>query len=128
MKQSNGLFVFFQGHPEYDSDSLILEYIRDVRHFIEGKREIYPDAPVGIFDAGILDKLEECRLRAAGSRDADCFNDVTRTIRGQKVENTWRSPAERIYRNWLNTIIQKKRARKQRETGPTASSQLYSTT
>ncbi|MFY9643374.1 MAG: homoserine O-succinyltransferase [Rhodomicrobium sp.] len=94
---SNSLFVFFQGHPEYDSESLILEYIRDARHFIEGNRETYPDAPVGYFDGGILDKLGECQLRAARTRDPDCFTEVTRTIRGQSVQNTWRSPAEKIY-------------------------------
>lgn len=126
-KQSNSFFVFFQGHPEYDSDSLILEYLRDVRYFIEGKRETYPDPPAGYFDAGILDNLEECRLRAAATRAPDCLTDVSRAIRGESVANTWRSPAEKIYRNWLTFIIQEKRKQRQRESGLAASGQQYAT-
>jgi homoserine O-succinyltransferase len=38
VKEQDGgsLFVFFQGHPEYDTDSLLREYRRDVGRFLRG--------------------------------------------------------------------------------------------
>lgn len=36
IKQYKSLFVFFQGHPEYESDTLLLEYRRDVARYLRG--------------------------------------------------------------------------------------------
>ncbi len=126
IKQSKSLFVFFQGHLEYDSESLVLEYVRDVRQFIEGKLDSYPDAPVGYFDSGTLHKLEECRYRATEVKDAGCFTEITQTLRNRRAENVWRAPAEKIYRNWLNAVIKEKRKRKQREACLPIGGQPYS--
>jgi homoserine O-succinyltransferase len=37
IKQQKRLFVFFQGHPEYESDTLLREYQRDVGRYINGQ-------------------------------------------------------------------------------------------
>ncbi|MBV8778524.1 MAG: homoserine O-succinyltransferase, partial [Alphaproteobacteria bacterium] len=37
VKQRNSLFVFLQGHPEYDATALFGEYRRDVRRFLAGE-------------------------------------------------------------------------------------------
>ena len=37
-QQKNSLFVYFQGHPEYEAQSLLGEYRRDVGRFL--RREI----------------------------------------------------------------------------------------
>ncbi len=37
--------VFFQGHPEYDTISLLKEYQREVRRFAAGDRADYPPVP-----------------------------------------------------------------------------------
>ena len=44
-------FVFFQGHPEYDTVSLAKEYKREVVRFIAGEREVYPVYPERYFAA-----------------------------------------------------------------------------
>ena len=41
----NSRFVFLQGHPEYDTDTLAREYRRDVGRFLRGEREHYPKIP-----------------------------------------------------------------------------------
>jgi homoserine O-succinyltransferase/O-acetyltransferase len=43
------LFVFFQGHPEYDADSLLRKNRRDVGRFLRHERERYPAPPHGYF-------------------------------------------------------------------------------
>ena len=48
IKQQKSLFVFFQGHPEYESDTLLREYRRDVGRYIKGETATYP------FDAAKL--------------------------------------------------------------------------
>src|SRR5271165_291091 len=50
VRRGNSLFVFFQGHPEYESDTLLLEYRRDIRRFLRRERDAYPAMPQGCFD------------------------------------------------------------------------------
>jgi homoserine O-succinyltransferase/O-acetyltransferase len=42
LKDGAAPFVFFQGHPEYDGDTLLREYKRDVRRFFARERDEYP--------------------------------------------------------------------------------------
>ena len=37
IKQRKKLFVFFQGHPEYESDTLLREYRRDMGRYFRGE-------------------------------------------------------------------------------------------
>ncbi|MFN2192410.1 MAG: homoserine O-succinyltransferase, partial [Candidatus Promineifilaceae bacterium] len=59
--------VYFQGHQEYDTHSLLKEYKREVNRFAQGEREDYPPFPEHYFDRqtqAILDEYQE-RLRNA---------------------------------------------------------------
>ena len=42
VRRGVGLSLFFQGHPEYDADTLMREYIRDVSRFLDGRRPHHP--------------------------------------------------------------------------------------
>src|SRR6185295_4347207 len=50
VKQRKSLFVFFQGHPEYEAVTLLLEYRRDVARYLRGERDTYPLMPEGYFE------------------------------------------------------------------------------
>jgi len=50
VKDGDSLFVFFQGHPEYEADSLLLEYQRDIRRFLKKEQTLYPLTPQGQFN------------------------------------------------------------------------------
>ena len=41
IKQHQSLFVFFQGHPEYESHTLLLEYRRDVANGASGSAKVF---------------------------------------------------------------------------------------
>jgi homoserine O-succinyltransferase/O-acetyltransferase len=115
IRQGKSLFLFFQGHPEYDPESLLLEYIRDVKRFIEGEREIYPEPPVGYFDREMLQKLEDIRVRALQRREQECFTAATRLLQGHQINNVWRSPSTIIFQNWLKYLANRKSKTKRRE-------------
>src|SRR5205085_67987 len=50
VKKRKSLFVFFQGHPEYDHRALLREYRRDVARFLRAERDSYPGMPCAYFD------------------------------------------------------------------------------
>ena len=49
IKQKQSLFVFLQGHPEYEDDSLAREYRRDMNRFLRREQEALPAFPPIIF-------------------------------------------------------------------------------
>ena len=69
-KQLRSYFVFFQGHPEYDTLSLQREYLRDISRFLAGKQDAYPSVPAGYFDAETEKTLASFQQRASVERKA----------------------------------------------------------
>ena len=61
MKQRKSLFVFFQGHPEYEATTLMLEYRRDIGRFLRRERDTYPPMPHGYFDEETVAALAALR-------------------------------------------------------------------
>ena len=121
IKQRKSLFVFFQGHPEYEAQTLMLEYRRDIRRFLLRERETYPAMPHGYFDEATVEALTALHERALQDRREDVIADFPTALAAATVTNTWRAPATHVYRNWLQYMCDKKaeRARHQgRGEGP----------
>ncbi|MGH8291835.1 MAG: homoserine O-acetyltransferase/O-succinyltransferase family protein, partial [Steroidobacteraceae bacterium] len=53
------LFVGFQGHPEYESLTLLKEYRRDVGRYLRGEQPGWPTVPHGYFNADALRLIEQ---------------------------------------------------------------------
>jgi homoserine O-succinyltransferase len=104
VKQRNSLFVFFQGHPEYDAIVLLLEYRRDVGRYLRGERDTYPSTPLGYFDDEIERELAALRERALRDRREDLLAGFPTETAAARVTNDWRAAAERVYHNWLAYI------------------------
>ena len=96
--------LFFQGHPEYDADTLLLEYRRDIGRYLRGERETYPPAPRGGFDRPVLQQLQVLRMLAAGHRDEATLAAFPLALATSHAENTWRETATALYRNWLQYL------------------------
>jgi homoserine O-succinyltransferase len=86
VKQRQSLFVFMQGHLEYDPCTLLREYRRDVGRFLSGQRALYPDLPCGYFERPI-----------------------------ETAVHPWQTTAQRIYGNWLTYLADAKAERLSRE-------------
>ena len=115
VKQGKSLFVFFQGHPEYEAPTLLLEYRRDVGRFLRRERETYPPLPHGYFDEETAKALAALRERALVDRRAELLAEFPTEVAAGKVANTWRSTAESLYRNWLQYICAQKQDHTMRE-------------
>lgn len=108
VKHRGSLFVFLQGHPEYEAVTLLLEYRRDVGRFLRGERDTYPDMPEGCFDGETIETLMALRERAVADRREDLLAEFPIAVAAAKATNTWRSTAEILYRNWLQYIHSQK--------------------
>ena len=111
-EQDSSLFLFFQGHPEYDADSLLREYRRDIGRFLRGERERYPAAPQDYFSDEAKAVAEDFRTRAVGERDARLIADFPMGALDAGLANTWRRSAIGIYRNWIDYLKDRKAERR----------------
>ena len=109
VKQRKSLFVFFQGHPEYEATTLLLEYRRDIGRFLRRERDTYPPMPHGYFDEETVEVLTALRERALLDRREELLAEFPTAMAAGKVTNTWRSTAESLYRNWLQYICAEKK-------------------
>lgn len=109
-KQLGSLFIFCQGHPEYESDSLLLEYRRDVARFLRRESELYPDAPRDYFSRDAEADLNEFRERAVDHREEELLEEFPFAKLSQYVTTSWRAEALGLYRNWLRYLSERKTA------------------
>ena len=111
VKQRKSMFVFFQGHPEYDADSLLLEFRRDIRRYLRRERDTYPSMPHGCFDDETTADFSALRERALSDRSEELLSDFPTPMLAARVTNTWRQTGICLYRNWLRYL----RAQKERQ-------------
>ena len=104
-------FVFFQGHPEYEADTLLREYRRDVGRFLRGEREHYPATPQGYFDPQATAIVNAFRDRAVADRDNVRFAEFPMSAIEAGLAASWRSFAVGIYKNWFEYLKMRKAAR-----------------
>jgi homoserine O-succinyltransferase len=104
IKQQKKLFVFFQGHPEYESDTLLREYRRDIGRYFRGEIPKYPLMPQGYFDRNTVDALNALQLRAIAGQGEELVPEISTGLSNASIENTWQSSATSIYNNWLRYI------------------------
>ncbi len=109
VKQDAALFVFFQGHPEYQSGSLMGEYRRDVGRYLKGEMATYPLLPLDYFDGETERSLREIEAGAGALRQDNLLDEITAVLNSVRIHNTWRGTAVLIYRNWLEHLCTQKR-------------------
>jgi homoserine O-succinyltransferase/O-acetyltransferase len=99
--------VFFQGHPEYDTISLMKEYKREIYRFAAGEREDYPPFPEAYFSPlgqAILDEYSELVWKARETGQA--LTAFPEAYLVPILDNTWHDTAEAILNNWMGKIYQ----------------------
>ncbi len=96
-------FIAFQGHPEYDTFSLLKEYRREVDLFIAGKRPDYPSFPKYYFNRDVDMKVQAFQQQAEKHGDKTPFpeDDFAPTL-----DNTWADSARSIMASWVGLVYQ----------------------
>lgn len=100
-RDGDGLGLYFQGHPEYGGTTLLREYRRDVRRFLVGERDSYPQPPIDGINDATLAMFEDFRGRALARRSEALFEEFPGFAATDARALPWRPAAARIYGNWL---------------------------
>jgi homoserine O-succinyltransferase len=99
--------VFFQGHPEYDSISLLKEYKREISRFLNDETAEYPPFPENYFSLQKQAILDEYRYTAIKAKQAgSAVAPFPETLISQDLDNTWHDTAEAIINNWIGQVYQ----------------------
>jgi homoserine O-succinyltransferase len=106
-KIRQSLFLHFQGHPEYSSETLFKEYRRDIKRFLRGERETYPTMPHGYFDETAAEVLESFQQRAVADRHEEMMQSFPESV-AKVLQNGWHTSAVLIYSNWLQYLASEK--------------------
>ncbi|MCB9988021.1 MAG: homoserine O-succinyltransferase [Rhodospirillales bacterium] len=94
--------VCMQGHPEYDIESLLKEYKREVGLFQNGQRADYPPFPLRYMSDKAKAVLDEYADRAARGEPLGFPEEIITPL----LDNTWRDTARNMIGNWIGMVYQ----------------------
>jgi homoserine O-succinyltransferase len=99
--------VVLQGHPEYDTTSLLKEYKREVLRFARKEREDYPPFPENYLSLQMEALLDEyhARLLTSMSRGSEP-PEFPEEIVSRSLDNTWHDTAEAVVDNWIGKVYE----------------------
>ena len=100
-------FVFFQGHPEYDTISLMKEYKREVFRFIHGELAEFPPFVNHYFlpksKALLREYAQYLHTAMENNTELPAFPEE---LLADNLDNTWHDTAEAIVGNWIGLVYQ----------------------
>ncbi|MDH5573004.1 MAG: homoserine O-succinyltransferase, partial [Gammaproteobacteria bacterium] len=97
--------VFFQGHPEYDTISLLKEYKREVNLYLNGERDTYPVFPENYFDVFEKAVLNEYKQMVKLSRQTGrALPEFPEQLVSGRLDNTWHDTAVEVIGNWMGLV------------------------
>ncbi len=99
--------VYMQGHPEYDSNSLLKEYKREVLRFLNDEIDGPPPYPENYFNAAAID-IAEAYLHAArqAKSTGNAVPEFPEAELAPHLDNTWNDTGKAIFNNWLGLVYQ----------------------
>jgi len=99
--------VYFQGHPEYDTVSLLKELKREVTAFLDGDVSEFPPFPeyyLSAFEKAVLNEYRY-NLFLARQNSTEIPNFPEQLI-SASLHNTWHDTAGEVVSNWMGLIYQ----------------------
>ncbi len=99
--------VYFQGHPEYDTVSLLKEYRRELERYLAGELEGSPPHPTGYLSASATRLVNRHLEQAVAARDAGRRPPPLPEEQVlAELDNTWADTGRAIFANWLGLVYQ----------------------
>ena len=99
-------FVYFQGHPEYDRQSLLKEYKREVSRYLLGELREYPPVPERYFEPTVQPIVDDFREQAERHRDPSLLKYFPESELLHHADNTWADTGKAVVNNWLGLVYQ----------------------
>jgi homoserine O-succinyltransferase len=106
VKEGATLEIYWQGHPEYEADTLAREFRRDLMRFTRGETARLPALPKNYLAEDKHAWLEE-RLGQASRGAGEDLAGALQPKDFAHVYARWRVSAEKLAGNWLNIIAQR---------------------
>jgi len=99
--------IYFQGHPEYDRNSLLKEYKREVLRYLAGELSSPPPFPENYLpeEARRIAEsfLDRARKAQAGGGPLPALDEEEIEV---LLDNTWGDTAKAMVNNWLGLVYQ----------------------
>lgn len=93
--------IYLQGHPEYDYQSLLKEYQRDLFLYLDGKLSRKPPLPKHYFNADARAAIEDFLNSQRHKKEDFPYSRIA-----AQIDITWRDTAKAIFANWLGLVYQ----------------------
>lgn len=98
--------VYFQGHPEYDANSLLKEYKREILRYFTGERDL-PALPEHYLSEGAAAVITRYLDASHGAHAAHArLPEFPESEVAPFLDNTWADTARAIFDNWLGLVHQ----------------------
>ena len=99
--------IFFQGHPEYDTISLLKEYKREVLLHLNGQRPDWPPFPENYFATYEKAILNEYRYRVGLAKQHNQpLPEFPEDLIVYRLDNTWHDTAGEVVGSWMGLVYQ----------------------
>ena len=97
--------IYMQGHPEYDANSLLKEFRRELYRYANRERDKRPPLPENYF-SGEAERCALAALDAAGQarETGAAYDDTLEADVDGLLDNTWGDTAKAIINNWLGLV------------------------
>ena len=109
---------YFQGHPEYDFNSLFKEFKREALRYARGERPEPPPFPDNYFEPIIQPRVRQYMADIVNSPDNVALLRDHETAIERHLDNTWGDTAKAIINNWLGLVYKVTNLDRQRQFMP----------
>ncbi|MBV1701070.1 MAG: homoserine O-succinyltransferase [Hyphomicrobiales bacterium] len=104
INRTHGLTLFTHGHPEYEIDTLMLEYRRDLRRFLNHQRPDLPPYPANYFDPATRKGLDTLNKAALANPRPELLADFELVLQSAAPAPRWSGFATALYAGWLREV------------------------
>ncbi|HPD82788.1 MAG: homoserine O-succinyltransferase [Alphaproteobacteria bacterium] len=94
--------ICLQGHPEYDTTSLLKEYKRDVGWFQNGSVKEYSPFPAHYFEPAAQNVLNDVKANILAGKQVEFPEAEIERL----LENTWADSARSFLSSWIGHVYQ----------------------
>ena len=96
--------IYFQGHPEYDTNSLLKEYKREILRYLNDERDL-PPFPENYFDLTVIATLEAYIEQVQEAKQTGKpIPEFPEADILPYLDNTWCDTGKAIFNNWLGLV------------------------
>ncbi len=124
-KDAGAPFLFCQGHPEYDADTLLREYRRDLALWQEAAPAPPPAPPCHYLGPRATQRIGDFLRQASAARGLSAPPEFPFAACAAELHQPWRPAALALYRGWLDMVAARRAERIESRAAPPAAAARF---